>query len=89
MGKHLQKKKGNSAYWVDISLLSSFKIFVGILLGPIDLRGSRDKIMFLKLASAIFYQILVFPQNSPFKTMKSVFYFIKKTLFVFEIFLIL
>ena len=31
----------------DISLLSSFKIFVGMLFEPIDFRGSREKIMFL------------------------------------------
>ena len=37
---------------------------------------------YLKLVSAIFYQIFVFPQNnSPFKTMKSVFYFVKKNSF--------
>ena len=37
----------NAANWVDISSLSSLKIFVGILFGPIDFRGSRDRIMFL------------------------------------------
>ena len=37
----------NSANWVDISLLSSLKIFVGIQFGPIDFREARDKIMFL------------------------------------------
>ena len=42
-----KERLNNSANWVDISLLSSFKIFVGMLFGPIDLRGSRDKIMFL------------------------------------------
>ena len=42
-----KERLNNSPDWVDISLLSSFKIFVGILIEPIDLRGSRDKIMFL------------------------------------------
>ena len=44
----------------------------------------------LKLVSAIFYQIFDFPLNDyPRKTMKSVFYFIKKVLFVLEIFKLL
>ena len=44
----------------------------------------------LKLVSAIFYQVFVFPPNdSRSKTMKSVFYFIKKALFVLKIFKIL
>ena len=44
----------------------------------------------LRLVSAIFYKIFVFPPNdSPSKTMKSVFYFIKKALFVLEIFKLL
>ena len=41
----------------------------------------------LKLVSAIFYRIFIFPSNdTPSKTIKSVFYFIKKALFVLEIF---
>ena len=41
----------------------------------------------LKLVSAIFYQILIFSSNdSPSITMKNVFYFIEKALFVLEIF---
>ena len=41
----------------------------------------------LKLVSTIFYQIFIFsPNDSPSKTMKNVFYFIKKALFVLEIF---
>ena len=41
----------------------------------------------LKLVSAIFSQNFVFPPNdSPSKTMKSIFDFIKKALFVLEIF---
>ena len=41
----------------------------------------------LKLVSAIFYHIFIFPPNdSPSKTIKSVFYFIKKAFFVLEIF---
>ena len=44
----------------------------------------------LKLVSAIFYQIFVFPPNdSPSKTMKTVFYFIKKALFILKIFRLL
>ena len=43
----------------------------------------------LKLVSAIFYQLFVFPQNnSPSKTMKSAFYFVKKALFALEIFIL-
>ena len=42
---------------------------------------------YLKLVAAIFYQIFIFSLNdNPSKTMKSVFYFIYKALFVFEIF---
>ena len=44
----------------------------------------------LKLGSAIFYQIFIFSSNdSPLKTMKIVFYFISKALFVLEIFKLL
>ena len=44
----------------------------------------------LKLVSAIFYQVFVFPPNDSLsKTMKSVFYFIKKALFVLKIFKLL
>ena len=36
--------------------------------------------------SAIFYQIFIFsPNDSPLKTMKNVFYFIEKALFVLKI----
>ena len=42
---------------------------------------------YLKLASAIFYQIFIFsPNDCPSKTGKNVFYFISKALFVLEIF---
>ena len=55
-----------------------------------DSYGIISSHLFLKLVSAIFYQILVFPPNdSPPKTMKSVFYFIEKALFVLEIFKLL
>ena len=37
----------SSDNWFEIPLLSSFKIFIEILLGPTAFRGSRDKIMFL------------------------------------------
>ena len=41
----------------------------------------------LKLVSAIFYQIFIFSSSDrPSKTMKNVFYFILKALFVLEIF---
>ena len=44
-------------------------------------------ISLLKLVSAIFHQISIFSSNErPSKTMKNVFYFIKKALFVLEIF---
>ena len=37
----------------------------------------------LKLVSTIFYQIFIFPPNdSPLKTIKNVFYFIEKAIFV-------
>ena len=40
----------------------------------------------LKLVTTIFYQILIFsPNDSPSKTIKNVFYFIEKALFVLEI----
>ena len=39
-------------------------------------RSSRSEV-FLKLVSAIFYQIFIFsPNDSPLKTMKNVFHFI-------------
>ena len=39
----------------------------------------------VKLVSAIFYQILIFsPNDSPSKTVKNVFYFIEKALFVLK-----
>ena len=42
---------------------------------------------YLKLVSAIFYQIFIFPSSDrPSKSMKNVFYFILKALFVVEIF---
>ena len=44
----------------------------------------------LKLVSAVFYQIFIFsPNDRPSKTMKSVFYFVYKALFVLEIFKVL
>ena len=44
MGKNLQKKKVEQLCKLN---WYSFKIFFGILFGPIDFRGWRDKIMFL------------------------------------------
>ena len=50
----------------------------------------QEQCNLLKLVTAIFYQIFVFPPNdSPSKTMKNVFYFIKKALFFPEIFKLL
>ena len=44
-------------------------------------------ISFLKLVSAIFYEIFIFsPNDSPSKAIKNVFYSIKKALFILEIF---
>ena len=41
----------------------------------------------LKLVSAILYQIFIFsPNDNPLKTMKNVFYFIWKALFILQIF---
>ena len=41
---------------------------------------------YLKLVSAIFYEIFIFsPNDSPSKTIKNVFYFIEKSIFVLEI----
>ena len=43
-------------------------------------------IFILKLVSAIFYEIFIFsPNDSPSNTIKNVFYFIEKALFVLEI----
>ena len=43
--------------------------------------------IFLKLVFAIFYQIFIFsPNDSPLETMRNVFYFIQKALFVLKIF---
>ena len=54
------------------------------------MRGSEfvfDYAEYLKLVSAIFYQISIFaPNNSSSKTMENVFYFIYKALFALEIF---
>ena len=53
----------------------------------LDYLGSSIKITFLKLVSAIFYQFFIFsPYDSPLKTIKNVFYFIQKALFILEIF---
>ena len=47
-GKTLSEKEklNSSDDWFEISLLSNFKIFVGILLEPTALRRLRDKIIF-------------------------------------------
>ena len=42
-----KERLNNSDNWFEISLLSNFKIFVGILLGPTAFRGLRDKKIFL------------------------------------------
>ena len=43
-----EKERLNSSdNWVEILLLSNFKIFVGILLGPTVFRRLRDEIIFL------------------------------------------
>ena len=45
------------------------------------------KIILLNLVSAIFYQIFFFSSNdSPSKTIKNVFYFIERALFILDIF---
>ena len=44
---------------------------------------------FVKFCVRYFYQIFIFsPNDSPSKTIKNVFYFIEKALFIFEIFII-
>ena len=49
--------------------------------------SEKHCILTLKLVSAIFYQIFIFsPNDSPSKTIKNVFYFIEKALFVLVIF---
>ena len=69
-----------------ITVTADMEIFPDIY----DSYGSISSHVFVKLVSAIFYQILVFPPNgSPSQTMKSVFYFIEKALFVLEIFKLL
>ena len=47
-GKTTWKKErlNSSDNWFEILLLSNFKVFVGILLGPTAFRGLRDKIIF-------------------------------------------
>ena len=58
---------------------------MAVVVGELVLHMSTH--VMLKLLSAIFYQIFIFsPNDSLSKTMKNVFYFIKKTLFVLEIF---
>ena len=55
------------------------------LYGTLEFLASQT--IFLKLAPAIFYQILIFsPNDSPLETMRNVFYFIQKALFVLKIF---
>ena len=52
-----------------------------------EAQGASSAINLLKLVSAIFYEIFIFsPNDSPSKTIKNVFYFIEKALFVLEIF---
>ena len=52
-----------------------------------NLKSFEDYDVYLKLVSTIFYQIFIFsPNDSPSKTIKNVFYFIKKAPFVLEIF---
>ena len=53
-----------------------------------EAQGATSAINLLKLVSAIFYEIFIFSPNddSPSKTIKNVFYFIEKALFVLEIF---
>ena len=49
--------------------------------------GIESLCIFLNLVSAIFYEIFIFsPNDIPSKTLKNVFYFIEKALFVLEIF---
>ena len=49
MEKHLLRKKTLkiSESWVEISFLRSFSILVGILLGPVDLFGSREDMILI------------------------------------------
>ena len=56
------------------------------VLRPLLFHWGGGKMWILKLASAIFYQIFIFHQMIEKKTMKNVFYFIQKALFVLEIF---
>ena len=50
-------------------------------------RHYLHKIILLNLVSAIFYQIFFFSSNdSPSKTIKNVFYFIERALFILDIF---
>ena len=45
--KETVEQLNSSDNWFEISLLNSFKIFVGILLGPTAFSGLRVKIIFL------------------------------------------
>ena len=79
----------------DFSLSSSFPPVVGFHLVKMPAASRKyfqiplemDKFCCSKPLSAISYQIFIFPPNdSPSKTIKIVFYFIKKALFILEIF---
>ena len=79
----------------DFSLSSSFPPIVGFHLVKMPAASRKyfqiplemDKFCCSKPLSAISYQIFIFPpHDSPSKTIKIVFYFIKKALFILEIF---
>ena len=67
----------------------SYKIALNALYRPQYYKTAMNVLstIKLKLVSAIFYQISIFSSNDrPSKSMKNVFYFIEKALFVLEIF---
>ena len=71
--------KVNLYFLRDTPTLNQKQHPVAVVVGELVLHMSTH--VMLKLLSAIFYQIFIFsPNDSLSKTMKNVFYFIKKTL---------
>ena len=77
----------SSASMYESSGSQFFRTMTGMQSGPDAFDESRFVMTFLKLVSAIFNQVFIFsPKDSPSKTIRNVFYFIEKALFVLEIF---
>ena len=71
-------------YWISLFCSKHFIQDCSLKSCKINLKSFE---YYLKLVSTIVYQMFIFsPNDSPSKTMKNVFYFIEKALFVLEIF---